>query len=187
MGATTFQVTQGTQTQLANDLVGTTVYAISKIDIGPPGATVPFTGTFLGGTLNAGTTSINGGTLNAGTFTVGGGTLVSGTVDSVSQLPLNSWGTTISTAGSTLGTIKPLVSGSQIFITDIIISAGTATTLVIGNGGTSTPLIGTLSFAQNGGMVCNFRTPISTTVGSALVYQQSVANTLTITASGFVR
>lgn len=166
-------ITQGTQTNLANDVVGTNVYPYAKIDIGAAGASAPFTGTFKGGTINAGT--VNTGTINTGT------------VDAISQLPPNSWGTTITSGTSVLGTIKPAVSGSQIFVTDLIISVGTASNVVIGNGGTSTPMIGTLSFALNGGLVCNFRTPLSTSAGSALVYQQSANNTLSITASGFVR
>lgn len=54
-------------------------------------------------------------------------------------------------------------------------------------GGTSTPLVGTLSFAQYGGLTSNFRVPLSVTSGSALVYQQSVGCPLSITAQGFVR
>ncbi len=170
-----FQVTQGTQSNLANDPVGTNIYPISKIDIGAAGASVPFTGTFLGGTIDKGTIAQVG-------------TVNSGTVDSVSQMPPNYWGTTVSNGTTTLGTIKPAVSGSAIFVTDLIISVGTlASNVVIGAGGTSTPFIGTLSFAANGGMVSNFRVPGSVTSGSALVYQQSVGIPLTITAQGFVR
>jgi hypothetical protein len=59
--------------------------------------------------------------------------------------------------------------------------------VVIGAGGTSTPILGTLSFAQNGGMVSNFRMPLQVTSGSALVYQQSVGCSLSISAQGFVK
>lgn len=174
------QITQGTQTNIYTKLNAGTEIGVVKLDIGSGTAISDFGGTLLA--LN---------NLAAGTVTaLSKGTVSTGTVDSISQLPPNSWGTTISTGGtggSNLGTIKAAVAGSQIFVTDLIISAGTVTTLVIGNGGTSTPLVGTLSFATNGGLVSNFRTPLATTAGSALTYQQSVANTLTITAYGFVR
>ncbi len=165
----TFLVTQGTSTNLANDPVGTNVYPVSKIDIGAAGASVAFTGTFLGGTINQGT-------VNAGT------------IDATSQFPPSPWQTTVTTGTNALGTIKAAVSGSAIFITDLIISVGTlASNVVIGMGGTSTPFIGTLSFAANGGMVSNFRVPGSITSGSALVYQQSAGISLSIYAAGFVR
>lgn len=154
-------ITEGTSTNVATDLVGTTNYQKIKLDYGAAGASALFTGTILG---------VN-----------------SGTIDSTSQFPPNPWQANISVGTSTLGTIKPAVSGSAIFITDLVISAGTQTNLVIGMGGTSTPLMGTLSFAQYGGLVSNFKVPGSVTSGSALVYQQSANNTLSIYAAGFVR
>ena len=71
-------------------------------------------------------------------------------------------------------------------ITDLIISAGSATNVEIGNGGTSTPLIGTLFFSANGGAVMAFKTPLITTAGSSLVYKQSTNGPLTITCAGFL-
>lgn len=177
-----FQVTQGTQTNLANDPVGTNVYPISKIDIGGAGASSLFTGT-LGAITN-----LAGGTITAlAKGTVSAGTINVGTIDTISQLPPNNWGTVVSTGTTALGTIKAAVSGSQIFVTDLIISVGSATTVVIGNGGTSTPLVGTLSLNQYGGIAMPFRIPLATTAGSALTYQQSVGCPMTITAQGFVR
>lgn len=180
-------VTQGTQTTIKTDTVGGADFPVVKLDVGAVGATSPFTGTLgavtnlAGGTI----TALSKGTISAGTLNAG--TVNTGTVDTISQFPPNPWGTTVTTGTTTLGTIKPLVVGSAIFVTDLIISAGTVTTLVIGMGGTSTPLLGTLSFATNGGLVSNFRVPGSVTSGSALVYQQSVAGNLSITATGFVR
>ena len=183
-------VTQGTQSALPVDTIGTVNYPIVKLDVGALGATSAFTGTLgavtnlAGGTI----TALAKGTVSAGTVDVlKVGTINTGTADTVSQFPPNPWGTTITSGTSLLGTIKPAVAGSAIFVTDLIISAGTITTLVIGMGGTSTPLIGTLSFGQYGGFVSNFRVPGSVTSGSALVYQQSANNTLSITATGFVR
>jgi hypothetical protein len=157
------QVTQGTQTAIRSTAISANEYQHVIVNQGTT-ADSPFTGTFLGGTINT------------------------GTVDSVSQFPPNYFGTTVSTGTTTLGTIKPAVAGSAIFVTDLIISVGTlASNVVLGMGGTSTPLIGTLSFAANGGMVSNFRTPGSVTSGSALVYQQSAGIPLSITVNGFVR
>ncbi len=185
MANSSILVTQGTQTAVAGDAIGGTQFQVIKLDVGGAGLSSPFTGTLLELTNQvAGTiTALAKGTISTGTIN----SLQAGTIDTVSQFPPNTWGTTITSGTSTLGTIKPAVAGSAIFITDLIISAGTTTTLVIGAGGTSTPVIGTLSFAQYGGLVSNFRVPGSVTSGSALVYQQSANNTLSITASGFVR
>lgn len=185
MASSPIGVNQGTNTFVPGDSVGTTVYPVMKLDVGAAGASSAFTGT-LGAVTNlaGGTvTALAKGTISAGTIDV----LSSGTVDSVSKFPPNPWGTTVSTGTTTLGTIKAAVAGSAIFVTDLIVSAGSATTVVIGMGGTSTPLIGTLSLAQYGGFVSNFRVPGSVTSGSALVYQQSVGCTLSVTATGFVR
>lgn len=108
-------------------------------------------------------------------------------VDVAGTLPAGVFGTVVSTGTTTLGTIKAAVSGSVIYVTDIVVSVGSATTLVIGNGGTNLPLLGTLSLGQYGGMVSNFNVPIYTSAGSALVYQQSVGCPLTITCQGYVR
>lgn len=151
-------ITQGTSTPIAADLVGSLNYQTVKLDVGIAGASVPFTGTLSGGT-----------------------------VDSISQLPPNYFNISASTGTTALGTIKAAVAGSAIFITDLIISTGSATNVVIGMGGTSTPFLGTLSFAQYGGLVSNFRSPGSITLGSALVYQQSVGCSLSVTCIGFVR
>jgi hypothetical protein len=177
MAMTPILITQGTQTAVQADLNGTVAYPVMKLDMGVAGGSNLFTGTILA------VTNIAGRTITA----LGAGTTNVGTVDSVSQLPPNYFNTTVTSGTSTLGTIKPAVAGSAIFVTDLIISVGTQTTLVIGMGGTSTPLIGTLSLAQYGGLVSNFRVPGSVTSGSALVYQQSANNTLSITAMGFVR
>lgn len=133
-------ITQGTQSNVPVDLIGTQNFPIMKVDRGLPGVT----------SFNA------------------------------------PFGTTITSGTSTLGTIKAAVAGSAIYVTDIIVSVGSASNVVIGMGGTSTPLIGTLSFAANGGIAMPFNTPGSVTSGSALVYQQSANGPLSITVNGFV-
>lgn len=182
-------INQGTQTNIAADAVGTVNYQTIKLDVGAAGASSLFTGT-LGAVTNlaGGTvTALAKGTISTGTFAMTTGTVSVGTVDAISQLPPNYFGTVVTTGTNTLGTIKGSVAGSAIYVTDLIVSVGSATTLVIGNGGTDLPLIGTLSFAQYGGMVANFKVPIFTSAGSALVYKQSVGCTLSITAQGYVK
>ncbi len=99
----------------------------------------------------------------------------------------DAFATVVSTGTNTLGTIKEGVSGSVIYVTDLIVSVGSASNVEVGNGGTSLPLVGTLAFAANGGAVMNFRTPLSTSAGSALVYKQSaVISPLSITCLGYV-
>lgn len=182
-------VNEGTQTNIAADLVGTQQYQIIKLDRGAAGVSSLFTGTLdavtnvAGGTI----TSLVKGTISTGTFSMTTGTLSVGTIDAVSQLPPNNFATVISSGTSTLGTIKAAVSGSQIFITDLVISCGSATNVEIGSGGTSTNIMGTLYFNANSGAILNFRQPLSTVAGSALVFKQSANGPLSITALGFVR
>lgn len=163
-------VNQGTQSPIPADLVGTTNYPVMKLDVGNLGSSVPWQGT-----VTVGTTPQVVGTVNLGT------------VDAVSALPINAWGTTINTGTSTLGTLKAAVGGSTIYITDLIVSAGTLTTFALHNGGTANPIFGTTSFAQYGGVSSNFRTPLFGSVGSAITYIQSANGTMSITAQGFVK
>ncbi len=181
-------INQGTQTNIAADTVGTTNYQLIKLDVGVAGASSLFTGTLketttlvggtitalAKGTISAGTFAMTTGTLAAGTILAGTITnLVSGTVDTIGLMNANAFGTTVTSGTSTLGTIKGSVAGSSIYITDIVVAAGAATNVVIGNGGTSIPVLGTLFFNPNSGIVSNFRTPIQLTTGSSLVYRQS--------------
>ena len=189
------RINEGTQTPLQADVVGTINYPTFKLDVGAAGASALFANTL--GTvqnLNQGTiTALAKGTISVGTFamttgTLAAGTIFVGTMDSVSQLPPNSFGTTVSTGTNVLGTIKAAISGSQIFVTDLIVSVGSASNVEIASGGTSTPIVGTMYFNANGGIISNFRVPIATVAGSALVFKQSSAiSPLTITAQGFVR
>ena len=147
-------VTEGTQSNIATDKIGTVNYQIVKMDVGALGASSPFTGT------------------------VG--------VDNTS-LPATYWGTTIFTGTNTMGTIKAAVgAGTCIYVTDLIISVGSASQVVIGDGTITTPLAGTYFFAANGGLTANFRSPIRTSQGGTLVFAQSAAvGSCTITALGY--
>lgn len=139
------------------------------------------------GTINVGTVLANGDSAGTAVFVqpAGAGFAVGGTVSTQGR-HADGFATVISSGTSTLGTIKPAVSGSAIYVTDLVISAGTTTNLEIASGGTSTPILGTLHFNTNGGAVMNFVTPIRTASGSALVYKQSVNGALTITCTGYV-
>ena len=184
------KINEGTGTPLQADLVGTVNYPTFKLDQGAAGAASLFTGT-LGAVTNlaGGTvTSLVKGTISTGTFSMTTGTVAVGTVDSVSQLPPNSFGTTVNTGTNVLGTIRAAVAGSQIFVTDLIIAVGSATNVEIASGGTSTGIVGTMYFNANSGIVSNFRTPVFTAAGSALVFKQSAAiSPMSITVQGFVR
>jgi hypothetical protein len=167
------QITQGTQTAIYSKLNGGTEIQVVKLDIGSGTSVADF-----GGTI----TEV--GNLVKGTVTV----LTAGTVSNIGLTHANAFATTVSTGTLTLGTIKPAVSGSVIYVTDLIVSAGSATNVEIGSGGTSTLIVGTLFLAANGGAVMNFRTPLSTVSGSALVYKQSAAiSPLSITCLGYVK
>ena len=109
-----------------------------------------------------------------------------GTVKAVRVSHEDNWGTTIVATASVVGTLKPLVSGSAIYLTDIEISTNAANTVIVGNG-TTTDAATLIKgyFAANGGLVSNMVTPRKTTAGSALVYGAS-AGTISITASGYI-
>src|SRR3990167_8377410 len=140
-----------------------------------------------GGTVGV-ISNLTNGTVRISVGTVVGGTLQNlnfGTVDTFYRHP-DAFATVISTATNTMGTIKAGVGGSAIYVTDLIVSAGSATNVEIGNGGTNLPLIGTLHLAANGGAVMNFKVPVSTSAGSALVYKQSTAvSPLSISCTGY--
>lgn len=134
------------------------------------------------GTVNYPIVKLDIGPLNTSTpFT---GTMP---VDNITTLPANYFGTTVFTGTSTMGTIKPsLGAGTRIYVTDLIISVGSASNVVIGDGTITTPLAGTYFFAANGGLTSNLRTPIRTSQGGTLVFQQSAAiGSCTITALGY--
>ena len=177
---TGIMITAGTQTNIQTDLVGTTNYQIVKIDRGVAGASSLFTGT-----LDAVTSVAN---IVKGTVTaLGNGTIGAGTVQTYGLRHADAFATVVSTGTNVMGTIKAGVAGSIIYVTDLVISAGSATNVEIGNGGTNLPLLGTLHLAANGGAVLNFNTPLATGAGSTLVYKQSTAiSPLSLTVLGYV-
>lgn len=180
---------------------------IAGFDVDLPGGTVDLVTAVTTVTdLTSGSVTVVGGTVgtianvavvhNAGTVAalpdlpggtvdiVAGGTIVT---DPIQFRHADEFATVVSSGTSVLGTIKAAVAGSAIYITDLIVSAGTATNVEIASGGTSTPIIGTLHFADQGGIAApNFKVYPRTASGSALVYKQSTNGPLTITCNGYV-
>lgn len=178
-------ITQGTQSVIRTDLINGTETQVIRLDIGSGTSASNF-----GGTISRVTDLLKGTITSVGSITNIG--TVKG-IDAITSVPAvgarhaDAFQTVVSTGTLTLGTIKGAVSGSSIYITDLIVSAGSATNVEIASGGTSTPIMGTLYFAANGGAVMNFKTPLFTASGSALVYKQSSAiSPLSLTVAGYV-
>lgn len=195
------QINQGTQTAINTQTVGTAEAQVIRLDVGSGTTASAFMGTLkelsnvVTGTLsvlnylsnlNKGTvTRLEGGTVvvSVGTVLVSGGTIVANNY--VYRHP-NAWGTVVSTGTNTMGTVKAGIGGSAIYVTDMIISVGSATNVELGIGGTDKPLVGTLYMNPMGGAVMNFVQPLLVTAGSALVYKQSTGGPMSITANGYV-
>lgn len=180
----TVQINEGTQTTVNTVAVGGTETQVVRLDIGAGTVAGAFTGSLanIGAIHTAGT--LSGGSLANVGVVHNAGTIAS--VPAIGARHADAFATVISSGTSTLGTVKPAVSGSAIYVTDLIVSAGTATNVTLASGGTSTPILGTLHLATNGGAVMNFVTPPATASGSALVYKQSTDGPLTITCQGYV-
>lgn len=203
-------MTVGTVSAIGADLPGGTIDAVTSVANVVKGTVTRVEGGTVGRVDDVGSVAAVGQIHNAGTIaslpdpvgsvvvTVGtvsaigadlpGGTIdqiTFGTVDTFYRHP-DAFATTVNTGTSTLGTIKAAVSGSVIYVTDVKISVNAASNVEIASGGTSTPIIGTLFFAGSGGMVANYRTPIPTASGSALVYKQSANTGMTIDVQGYV-
>ena len=158
------KINQGTSTTIQTVAVGGTETQVVRLDIGSGATAAEF-----GGTIKSVTN------------------LAFGTVDTFYRHP-DGFVAIAQTGTNTFGTIKAAVSGSVIYVTDVVISAGSATVVEIGDGtvGATSNILGSLSLAQYGGMVGNFKTPLRTSSDGTLVYKQSVGCPLTITACGYV-
>lgn len=178
-------INEGTQTFILSTTSGTQQIPHSQVSGGTIGVV---------SNLTNGTVRVSVGTISAFGASAD---IPGGTIDSITNVAFGTFNTfyrhtdefstTISTGTNTLGTIKAAVSGSVIYVTDLVISAGSATNVEVASGGTSTPILGTLHLAANGGAVMNFKTPIRTASGSALIYKQSTAvSPLSITVGGYV-
>lgn len=191
-------VNLGTALTMASDDISSVHYPRVKMALGANGV---YSGDFTGAvTLTTGTlgllSNLTSGSVRMTVGTLTGGTLqnlVSGTINSGTVESLNigrrhadEFATVVSSGTSVMGTIRAAVAGSAIYVTSLIVSAGTASNVVIASGGTSTPIAGTFFLNTNGGVAAQFDPPIRTASGSALVYKQSVDGGLTITATGYV-
>lgn len=197
-------INTGTSVAINTQTLGTAEAQVIRMDMGSGTVAAPFTGTLgavtnlAGGTITSITNIVSGTLANSGTTTgvgvvtsvtnLANGTFSRGTVLDIGYRHPNEWATVVSTGTSTMGTVKGSVSGSAIYVTHMEISVGSASNVVIGNGGTSLPIAGTFYFNANGGAVLSpLNPPIRTTAGSALVFKQSAAiSELTITAGGYV-
>lgn len=198
------KVNEGTQTPVYTTTVGTVEAQIIRLDVGSGTTSGAFTGTLKEvSVLAAGTvtsvanlakgtvtrveggtiTNLISGTINSGTVVNNGGTVIT---DHYTFRHGDKFATVVQSGTSTLGTIKPAVSGSAIYITDLVVSVGSASNVNIASGGTSTPVLGTLFLNANGGAVMNFVTYPATAAGSALVYKQSADTPLSIWCAGYV-
>ena len=181
-------VNQGTQTTVNTVAVGGTETQIIRLDVGTGTVVSDFGGTITAvNNLTNGTVRISVGTVTTGSLTTLAN-LLAGTILTIGQRHADEFATVVSTGTNVLGTIRAAVTGSAIYVTGLVISVGSASNVVIGNGGTSLPLLGTLFFNANGGIALTpIDPPLRTTAGSALVYQQSAAiSSMTIMAVGYI-
>lgn len=155
-----FLVTQGTQTQLANDVVGTNVYPISKIDYGAAGVSTLFTGTILQ------VTTISG--IASGSVT---GTIQQNPVPVVT--PLNQ-GTLGTAGGSFFGTLSAVSgAGTKQYITglSVIGQAGTVDVRILaGSAIQGTGVLGAGNVVPGGGYVRDFTNPFPTGTNAEITY-----------------
>lgn len=168
----------GTALTMASDDISSVHYPRVKIAVGADGAAADWQGT-----INTVASLTNG------TVRISVGTIVAGTVDTlnIGRRHADEFATVVSSGTSVLGTIRAAVSGSAIYVTGLIVSAGSASNVEIASGGTSTPIVGTMFFNANGGVAAMpLDPPVRTASGSALVYKQSANTPLTITAVGYI-
>jgi hypothetical protein len=109
-----------------------------------------------------------------------------GTLSSIPVVIPTYWSATVNTGTNTMGTIKAAVgAGTRIYVTDLIVSVGSASNVVIGDGTVTSILAGTFNFAANGGLTSNYKQPLMTSQGGTLVYQQSAGGPMCIVATGY--
>src|SRR3990167_6758959 len=179
--ADNISVNTGTAATIRTDDVGGVQYPVVKIDVGADGASSAFTGT-LGAVTNlaAGTlTRLTAGTLTA----LGIGTISVGTVLNIGLRHGDEFATVVTGTGTATGTIRAAVTGSAIYVTGVVISAGTATTNIGLSSGTPTSnnVLGTIVFAANGGLALTpIDPPLRNASGSALVWSQAGTSNVSI-------
>ena len=166
-------------------MVGGTETPVVRVDQGGGTTSSLYSGTILEITnLVTGTvTRLGGGTITA----LGIGTISVGTVLNIGLRHGDEFATTVQGTGTATGTIRGSVAGSAIYVTSLIISTGSATNVVVGNGTTTSPIVGTLHFNANGGIVATpIDPPARTTAGSPLVWAQSGTGPVDINCFGYI-
>tara|TARA_Y100001938_G_C8099396_1_gene440446 strand:+ start:421 stop:747 length:327 start_codon:yes stop_codon:yes gene_type:complete len=85
------------------------------------------------------------------------------------------------------GEVVAAVSGQYIYITDLIISAGTAGTVkVVSKTGTPTTLVEELNLAANGNLVSNYVTPLKGLKGENIGVVIGTSNPVTVQISYYL-
>ena len=185
-------ITQGTQSNIATDAIGTVNYQIVKLDRGAAGASSLFTGTL--DALTIGSVRMTVGTLTGGTLqnlvsgtvnALASGTVSAGTVQTYGLRHADAFATIVSNSGTVLGTVKAGVAGSAHYITDMLISSQGASNAVLYAGSTLVRA-GTYYFAANGGLVNNLNTPITVDSGSAITFSTVGTGLVTLEIRGYI-
>ena len=172
-------INEGTQTNVASDLVGATEYPVMKMDVGAAGASSLFTGTLgavtnlaggtitkvEGGTVGEITLVKTAGTLSAGDNNIGNVDIVSGTQQTLGTVGVvNSVAAGTQQTLGTVGVVNNLVTGTIAAVTSVTnLASGTlaavtsVTNLVAGTitkveGGTLA-LVTTVSNLTNGSVI----------------------------------
>src|SRR3990167_1141854 len=158
------KINEGTQTSIYSELLSGTEIPKFKLDIGAAGASSAFTGTL--GTVNTGTIFAQ---------TIG-----------TELKPTNEIATAVTLTGTATGTLVAASSGSINYVTTLIVSVESAGRVSIASGTPTSPIIGTMTFAANGGlMAAPINPPIRTASGSALVFNQSGTGVIGLYVGGF--
>ena len=166
------KINEGTQTSIYSELLSGTEIPKFKLDIGAAGASSAFTGT-LGAVTN-----LAGGTVNTGT-------IFSQTIGTELK-PTNEIATAVTLTGTATGTLVAASSGSIHYVTTLIVSVESAGRVSIASGTPTSPIIGTMNFNANGGlMAAPINPPIRTASGSALVFNQSGTGVIGLFVGGF--
>ena len=169
-------ITEGTQSAIATDAVGTVNYQTVKIDVGAAGASSLFTGTVKR------VTDLLQGTI---TTVAQVDNIAKGTIQPYGLRHADAFATIVSNSGTVLGTVKAGVAGSAHYITDMLISAQGACTAVVYAGST---LVrgGTYYFGANGGLINNLNTPITIDAGSAITFSTVGTGLVTLEIRGYI-
>src|SRR3990167_375750 len=181
------KINEGTQTSIYSELLSGTEIPKFKLDIGAAGASSAFTGT-LGAVTN-----LAGGTvtrIGGGSIVVTGGTVNTGTIFAqtigTELKPTNEIATAVTLTGTATGTLVAASSGSIHYVTTLIVSVESAGRVSIASVTPTSPIIGTMTFAANGGlMAAPINPPIRTASGSALVFNQSGTGVIGLFVGGF--